>query len=182
VAEYYFDIETEGEDPRKHKIITAQFQRLWNGEPRGDFTILKEWEIGEKEIIRRIIDLSLLLDGFDFVPVGNRLKFELVFLIEKAQKYDMIDWGIEEIKQYFFKKPLIDIDSILILMNEGRFKGSSLDAFSGKKRRGIIVPQLYKEQKYDEIIEYIQEEKEAFLDLYNEVGSVLVSLGIKLRK
>ncbi|MCJ2520557.1 MAG: hypothetical protein LN412_06405 [Candidatus Thermoplasmatota archaeon] len=177
MTEYYFDIETEGEDPLQDRIVTIQFQQLENGKPLGNFSILAEWEWGEKEIIRSILEKGLMDVGWDFVPIGNRLSFDITFIVERAERHKLLSWELAQLKFYFFKKPMLDLWPILVLMNRGRFQGSSLTRFSQKKDSGGIVPALYKKGEYEEILRYIEEEREAVLDLYHEVGSVLSALG-----
>ena len=55
---YYLDIETTGLDEVQHKIITIQYAELERGTGNllGELTILKEWELGEKEMLRRFIE------------------------------------------------------------------------------------------------------------------------------
>jgi DNA polymerase III epsilon subunit-like protein len=73
VGTYYLDIETTGLDEVEDKIITIQYVELerGTGKPLGELTILKEWELGEKEMLRRFIDDSPILNPqpFDFVPI-----------------------------------------------------------------------------------------------------------------
>jgi hypothetical protein len=181
VTEYYFDIETEGEDPIQDRIITIQFQQLEDGEPVGNFNILVEWEWGEKEILRSIIDRGLLDVGWDIIPVGNRLSFDITFIVERAEKHKLISWEPSQLKYYFFKKPMLDLWPILVLMNRGRFEGSSLVTFTSKKDWSSLVPSLYRKGDYKAILTYIQEEREAVLDLYRELRSVLSTLGDRRR-
>ncbi|MFQ5838907.1 MAG: hypothetical protein ACE5HJ_09050 [Thermoplasmata archaeon] len=177
MTEYYLDIETEGDDPLQDRIITIQFQQLEKGDPVGNFNILVEWEWGEKEIIRSILEKGLLDVGWDFVPIGNRLNFDITFIVERAGKHKLISWDPSQLKYYFFKKPMLDLWPVLVLMNRGRFQGSSLTAFSQKKDRGSLVTSLYRQGDYQSILRYIEEEREAVLDLYREVRSVLSTLG-----
>ncbi len=176
MTEYYFDIETLGIDPQQDKIITIQYQMLQDGEPVGDLVILKEWESSEGEIVKEILDKELLHPGWDFVPIGNRLKFDTIFIIEKAQEYGLLDWKIGDIKYYFFKKPKVDIASTLIMMNDLKFAGSGVDNFT-KKGKGEIVPVLYAKREYDEIIDYIHTERDAVLGLFAELRTVLTTFG-----
>ncbi|MFQ5910945.1 MAG: hypothetical protein ACE5IJ_09545, partial [Thermoplasmata archaeon] len=181
MTEYYFDIETVGTDPLMDKIIAIQYQQLAGGRPVGDFHVLKEWEEGEKRIVERILEEKVLDPHWDFVPIGNNLRFDIIFVMEKAQQYGLQEWDAGKVKQFFFLKPMIDIRSVLILMNAGRFKGSGLDEFTGKGK-GVQVPIWYREKRFDDIIEYIETEKDETLALYNEVGSLLEAFGRRKRK
>jgi len=106
MTEFYFDIETVGTDPLMDKIVTIQYQQLADGNPIGDFRVLKEWEEGEKRIVERIIDEKLFEPHWEFVPIGNNLRFDIVFLMEKAQQYGLEEWDVGRVKQYFFMKPM----------------------------------------------------------------------------
>ncbi len=176
MTEYYFDIETLGTDPQEDKIITIQYQKLENGEPVEDLVILKEWESGEGDIVKQILDMQLLEPGWDFLPIGNRLRFDLIFIIEKATQYGLLDWKPGDIKYYFFNKPTMDIAPILVMMNDLKFLGSGVDNFT-KKRKGSIVPVHYSKQEYDEIIKYIEVERDAVIGLLAEVRAVLSTFG-----
>ena len=88
MGNYYLDIETTGLDEVQNKITTIQYVELERGTGRqlGELTILKEWELGEKEMLRKFIEDSPISNryDFDFVPVGYNLGFEHKFLLEKS--------------------------------------------------------------------------------------------------
>ena len=181
MTEFYFDIETEGIDPLVDKIVTIQYQQLVEGKPIGELRILKEWEDGEKRIVDKILEEGILDPSWEFVPVGNNLRFDLVFVMEKAQQYGLQEWNPAKVKQFFFMKPMIDIRPILILMNGGKFKGSGLDTFT-EKMKGAHVPIWYREKRFDEVIRYIEREKEETIALYREVTSLLDAFGRRKRE
>ena len=176
MTEYYFDIETLGTDPQDDKIITIQYQKLEDGEPVEDLVILKEWESSEGEIVKEILDKQLLEPGWDFMPIGNRLKFDLIFVIEKAKQHGLLDWKPGDIKYYFFNKPTLDLAPILVMMNDLKFLGSGIDSFTNKKK-GSIVPVHYSKGDYEEIIKYIEVERDAVIGLLAEVRAVLSTFG-----
>ncbi len=161
---YYLDIETNGLDEVQNKIISIQYVELERGTGRilGDLTILKEWELGEKEMLRRFIDESPITNDypFDFIPVGYNLGFEHKFLLEKSSRYDDL-FPIS-----ILSRPCVDLRSIGILMNKGEFRGSGLDKLTGKSHSGIPIIHWYDEKKYDEIENYIKNETEEFVKWY----------------
>ncbi len=181
MTEYYFDIETEGTDPQEDRILTIQWQQLLDGKPVGDLVILKEWEDGEEAIVRVAVEKGILDPGWDFVPVGNRLRFDLTFLVEKAQAHGLVDWTTADVKRYFFDKPSLDVGPVLVLMNEGRFRGSGIENFSKKQRSGAIVPELYRAKDYAGIVAYVEEETEAVLEFLDGVKDLLTVYGKTLR-
>jgi len=176
LAEWYFDIETEGTDPQQDKILTVQYQPLDDGRPAGTFRVLAEWEWGEKQIVRSIVDKGLLEPTWDFVPVGNRLKFDITFAMEKAEKYDLKKFTAEALRYYWFSKPIIDLAPVLLMMNRGRFAGSSMSGFADKPS-GSIVPGLYREGRFSEILGYVTREKDETLRVMQEVREMLEAYG-----
>ncbi|MCK4442993.1 MAG: hypothetical protein KAW09_00510, partial [Thermoplasmata archaeon] len=73
-------------------------------------------------------------------------------------------------------KPTLDIAPILVMMNDLKFLGSGIDNFT-KKQKGSIVPVHYNNKEYDEIIKYIEVERDAVLSLLSEVRAVLSTFG-----
>ena len=177
LTEWYFDIETEGTDPQQDRILTIQCQPMAEGAPTGSFQVLAEWEWGEKQIVQSIVEKGLLDPTWDFVPVGNRLKFDITFVMEKAEKYGIKKFTLEGLRYYWFNKPILDIAPVLVLMNGGRFSGSSISGYS-EKRSSSQVPTMYREGRYAEIIEYVTQEKDETLGLIRDARSVLEEFGI----
>ena len=176
---YYLDIETTGLDPNKDKIITIQYQELdmHTGEPIGELIILKEWESSEKDIIKKFVIDSRILDtyAFSFVPIGYNLTFEHNFLKRRAQINDLTEVDI-------LHQPFIDLRAIGILMNKGQFKGSGLDKITGKQSDGSKIPLLYENKQYDEIIAYIEQETEEFLKFNVWLYKEMPQLHIKFKE
>lgn len=142
---------------------------------------MAEWEWGEKEIIQMALEKGILQANWDFVPVGNRLRFDLTFLIERATRWSLIKWDVATLKYYWFTKPFLDLQPILVLMNRGRFAGSSLQAFADKGP-GTQVPILYRKGAYSDIIAYVTREQEAALEVLAEARKVLGQLGDARRR
>jgi hypothetical protein len=182
VTLFYLDVETEGEDPQQDQIVTVQYQPLTDAlQGIGEVQILAEWEWGEKQIVQAMKDRGLFETTFDFTPVGNRLRFDIGFLVERGMKHDVLGWDAAAVRYYFFRKPMLDLTPLLILMNRGRFKGSGLQTFVPEKKSGARVPVLYREGRYRDIIAYVQEEARLTLDLFREVGQVLGTFGDRKR-
>ena len=179
---FYLDIETDGEDPQQDRVITAQLQQLADDlRPVGGFTVLTEWDWGEKEIVRSVLQRGLLDTTWDFVPVGNRLRFDFTFLMERAQHHKLKEWSPPELRRYWFDKPMLDLGSVLVLMNAGKFEGSSIGQFVDK-RPSADVPLLYRQGKFKEILAYVEEEKDATLALLAEVRAMLTTFGDRKRQ
>ena len=179
---FYFDQETTGDDPQQDRIVTVQLHQLDDDlEPVGPFQIMAEWEWGEKEIIQMILGKGILQPGWDFVPVGNRLRFDLTFLVERATKWNLIQWDMATLKFYFFTKPFLDLQPVLVLMNRGRFTGSSLHAFADKEP-GARIPALYRKGSFEDIIAYVTREHDAALELLRESKKLLSDFGETRRR
>lgn len=179
---FYFDVETTGDDPQQDRIVTVQMRQLTDElEPAAPLQIMAEWEWGEKQIIQMALEKGVLKPDWDFVPVGNRLHFDLTFLIERATKWNLILWDSSTVKYFWFTKPALDLQPILVLMNRGQFAGSSLHHFADKDP-GARVPLLYRKGAYTDIIEYVTREHEAAMDLLNQARKVLGELGDARRR
>jgi len=61
--------------------------------------------------------------------------------------------------------PFIDLKAFGVIMNKGEFKGSGLDKITNKPIPGTQVPVWYENKEYDKIVDYIEEETVAFLQL-----------------
>ena len=70
-------------------------------------------------------------------------------------------------------RPFLDLMTVGVLLNGGRFKGAALDDMTSKPHDGSVIPGYYKEKKYAEIERYIKEETDGFsnfcIRLYKEM-------------
>ena len=163
MTSYYLDIETTGTDEVRDKIITIQYQELerGTGKPIGNLHILKEWELGESEMLQKFITDSPIDNphDFGFIPVGVNLGFEHKFFLEKCAKYEKFSISIPS-------RPCVDLKSILVLMNKGEFRNSGLDKMTGKEHSGSPIPSWYQDKQYGKIEEYVIQEAKEFGKLY----------------
>src|SRR5438034_638966 len=137
--------------------------------------------VGEKQVIQMALDKGVLEPTWDFVPVGNRLRFDLTFLIERATKWKLIEWDLARLKYYWFTKPYVDLGPILVMLNRGSLSGSSLHNFSDKES-GARVPRMYLAGRYSDIIDYVTRERNAAVDLLREGRNVLGAMGDTRRR
>jgi len=165
MVEYYFDIETTGLDPEKDKIITIQRQRIAFGRPIGEVEILKSWDSSEKEIIEAFLSQAYCKNVWDFVCIGTNLLFDFHFISERAKKYKLQGTDFA----YCCEHPHIDLKHVMILLNEGRFKGYSDILGKGTILDNTSIPELYSEQKYEEIIKYIKLESVKTIEFYGKL-------------
>lgn len=183
MAEYYFDIETEGKNPEVHKIVTIQFQKLdtETGKPLDELQILKEWISSEENILREFLAVSKF-DSKDtheaewnFVPIGeNLIGFDLLFLRERLIEVLGVRLPLEWLIR---RKAYLDIKPILIVWNRGYFKNFSLTKFMPYS--GDMIPKWYKEEQFEKIIDYVRCEARTFLENYQRLKEEIPK--IKLR-
>ena len=168
---YYLDIETTGLDPLKSKIITIQYMELERNtaKPIGPLKILKEWESDEKTILKRFIEEFRPKDRWAFIPVGYGLGFEHKFFWQRCMSN-----GLEPIS--ILGRPFLDLMTVAVLMNGGRFKGAALDDMTSKPRDGSVIPGYYREKKYAEIERYIKEETDGFAEFCSRIYGELPNL------
>ena len=169
---YYLDIETTGFYPEKNdKIITIQYMALneETAKPEGPLKILKEWESDEKTILKRFIEDFRPENRWAFVPVGYGLSFEHKFFWQRC-----ISNGLTPIS--ILGRPFLDLMTVAVLMNGGRFKGAALDDMTSKPRDGSVIPGYYREKKYAEIEMYIKEETDGFAEFCSRIYGELPNL------
>lgn len=181
MGNFYLDIETTGFDIEKDKIITIQYQKMssFKGNPEGELVILKEWESSEETIVKAIYKEILSDNVWQFVPVGTNFIFDFNFLFSKFKKYNL---PCPELSKYLFNKPVIDLKFTLILANQMSFKGSGLDQMSKKKADGRNIPIWYEKKEYDKIIDYIVQETESFMEIFQKILQDLIKLKMSLIK
>jgi len=168
MTEYYFDMETTGTDFNKDEIITIQWQRLsgYTGEPLGELNILKRWEYedkknAEKEMIETFKP-NLKCRRWDFVFAGKNLPFDFCFLDKRMRHYGLGEFDLQCLND----RVVLDIKPLLVLMNKGNFIDYDKVVPKSNPLDGDKIPQLYKEEKYPEIIQYIKDEAADFIKIY----------------
>ena len=157
----YLDIETTGLDPLQSKIITIQYVELERNtaKPVGPLNILKEWESDEKTILKKFISDSGVANKypFAFIPVGFNLPFEHKFFWQRC-----ISNGLKPIS--ILGRPFLDLITVGVLLNGGKFKGAGLDNLTNKPNDGSVIPVYYRKKNYGEIEKYIKIETESFCE------------------
>jgi DNA polymerase elongation subunit (family B) len=163
LAEYYFDVETTGVDFDKDEIITIQWQRLngFTGEPIDTLNILKRWDSSEEDILKKFLP-NLKCRPFDFIFVGKNLLFDFSILNERLKHYGLGEIGL----RCLHERVSLDIKPILVLMNGGNFKNYDKIIPKTNPTTNDLCPKLYQQERYQEIIKYIEDEAKDFVKAY----------------
>lgn len=168
MVEYYFDIESTHYEFDKAEIITIQWQRLngYTGEPIGVLNILKRWEYedkknAEKEIIKTFIPY-LRGSRWDFVFAGKNLTFDFCLLDRRMRLYGLGEFDIQSL----YNRVVLDIKPLLVLMNKGSFKGYDSVLPKTNPLENKKIPELYEQEKYGQITQYIKDEAKDFINAY----------------
>lgn len=170
----YLDIETMGFNPESDAIVTVQTQEFdCNGIPTRPLVIRKAWEKSEEEICKEVHELIVKSNKWSHILVGYNLIFDLTFLFKKFEKYGL---GCPSVGDFIFERPIVDAKYSIIMANGMQLKGSGLSNWSTKKVDGNVIPMLYCEEKYEEIITYITEETQGFMGLFEKLIKTLKTI------
>jgi len=174
---YYFDCETSREgrdhvDPKLDRLVSISFQEIEprTGNPIGELQILKSWETSEKSILSEFLNKTGWLETppqlWEFIPIGFNLSFDLLIIYYRTKK--ILEYELK-LDFLFHQLPKIDTKPIIVLANGGEFKGTSLDKFSDKSSDGALAYKLIREEKWNDLLNYIKKETKAFLKLYQKL-------------
>ena len=155
-----------GFSPEENDIISIQTQELdSSGNPIGKLIILRSWESDEEQIVKDFYKnfVKEKLNPFDFIFVMQNSLFDFRFLISKFKKYNL---DIGNPMDFCFSYPIIDLRTTLIIANNMQFKGSGLSSMTLKKTDGKMIPEYFKDKKYNLIEEYIIQETESFIKAF----------------
>ena len=95
-----------------------------------------------------------------FIPVGLNLDYTYEMLLALFRKYGLAPPTSYEL---YYQRPRFDLRPIIILLNNGRFAGASLDAFSLKKGEDRHMEKWYDKKEFGRIEHYVREEATRFL-------------------
>jgi hypothetical protein len=173
MTEYYFDTETTGFDFDTDEIITIQWQRLngFTGEPIGELNILKRWESSEEEIIKTFLP-NLRCKPFDFIFVGKNLLFDFCLLNQRMKHYGLGEFDL----RCLYERVSLDIKPILVIMNNGSFKDYDKVIPKTNPVTNDRISQLFLDEEYSEIIQYIKDEAKDFIKAYQIFKKEIPSL------
>jgi hypothetical protein len=166
-------METTGTNFDTDEVITIQWQMLdsYTGVPAGELKILKRWDFSEKEIIETFLP-NLKCRPFDFIFIGKNLLFDFCLLNQRMKHYGLGELDLRCLNE----RVILDIKPILVLMNDGTFSNYDKVLPKTNPLTNDKIPQLYKEGKYPEIIQYIKNEANDFIEAYRKLKKVMPSL------
>jgi hypothetical protein len=184
---YYLSIEGiktgEKSDPATDRLISLQYQKidLTTGETLDVLVILREWESSEKEIVTTFYN-QFFRPGTpvtQFIPVGLNLDYTYEMLLALFRKYGLAPPTSHEL---WYQRPRFDLRPIIILLNNGRFAGASLDAFSLKKGEDRHMEKWYDKEEFGRIEHYVREEATRFLKVLQYLSRNKSRMGISLKE
>jgi hypothetical protein len=180
---YYFAVEGyktgETTDPATDKLITLQYQKidLTTGEPLDKLVILKEWKSSEQEIVTSFCN-EFFKPGTpvtQFIPVGLNLDYAYEMLVALFRKYNLPLLTSHEL---YYQRPRFDLKPLIVLLNDGRFAGASLNSFSLKPGEDRHMEKWYDKKDFDRIEHYVRDEAGRFLKVLQYLSKYKTRLGI----
>jgi len=184
---YYFAIEGiktgERSDPATGRLVTLHYQKidLTTGEPLEPMVIHREWKSSEQDIVTSFYN-EFFRPGTPvahFIPVGLNLDYAYEMLVALFRKYGLAPPTSHEL---WYQRPRFDLRPIIILLNDGRFAGASLDSFSLKKGEDRHMEKWYDKQDYSRIEHYVREEAIRFLKVLQYLSKYKSRLGISRKE
>ena len=85
-------------------VAAVLLQALQDGEPAGPAPLLAEWEWGEREVLRYLVDQELFLPRDAFVPVGPRVRATLGRLADRLPRARLRQWSAGELEGFLARK------------------------------------------------------------------------------
>jgi len=155
----FFDIETysTGEFPEyNEKVIAIAYKTEYT-----EVSVLKEWEIGEKEVLRRFIDEVKENPRINLIG-HNSLRFDIPVIVNRAVEHDLD--SLCDLMGVLLDGYTIDILQGLLPTNRFRFKGLGLNdcarkiGFETKTCLGSEIRARYEERDHDAITEHVIED------------------------
>jgi hypothetical protein len=184
---YYFSIEGiktgERSDPATDRLVSLQYQKidLTTGEPLDVLVIHRVWDSSEQEIVTSFYK-EFFRPGTpvtQFIPVGLNLDYTYEMLVALFRKH-----GLPQLTSYelYYQRPRFDLRPVIILLNNGRFAGASLDAFSLKKGEDRHMEKWYDKKEFGRIEHYVREESARFLKVLQYLSKNKSRMGITLKE
>jgi hypothetical protein len=184
---YYFSLDGiktgEKSDPATDKLVTLMYQKidLTTGEPLDVPVILRVWEHSELEIVTSFYN-QFFRPGTpvtQFIPVGLNLDYAYEMLVTLFRKYGLSPPTSHEL---WYQRPRFDLRPVIVLLNNGRFAGANLDAFSLKKGEDRHMEKWYDKKEFGRIEHYVREETARFLKVLQYLSRNKTRMGITVKE
>lgn len=171
MTDIFFDIETHtiaGKVQLSDEVIAIAF-KIGNG----PIEVLKCWEIGEGEVIRRFMDKTLTLP-YPTLIGHNILRFDSPVLVNRGAFHKI--GTIEDLMQRLIHFPYY-VDLLQALLPTNNFRTSGLKMVDCSRRLGYEhvtcksseIALLYEQKEYEKITAHIIEDIEANERLYHSL-------------
>lgn len=167
------DIETTGTSPQDSELVTIQYRqdgelylyRRWEYESERD--LLLDWLNDWKRIKR-----SRRRGGAQFIGF-NVLKFDVPFLLWKAQQYDIAsepNWSEQLVWENIAHGPAyLDLAQLLGDDMLGFAEWRNLTVGTYGEYQSAQIPKFYERAEYDKIEMYIRDEMATFEQVFSEI-------------
>ncbi len=152
----FFDIETcspNASGPRVcDKVINIAYKI---GD--SDVTVLKEWELGEREVLTRFLDVIQSQDRPNIIG-HNILRFDIPVIVCRSLENGL--GRLEEIYSVFRETYGIDLIQCLLPSNRMYFRGLGLAACAERlgipmaSEEGSSIQELYERGEYEKIVHH----------------------------
>lgn len=152
----FFDIETYSPDEHGpslcDKVISVAYKI---GD--SDVVVLKEWELGEKAVLNRFLDVIQNQDRPNIIG-HNILRFDIPVIVCRSFENGL--GRLEEIYSVFRETYGIDTLQCLLPSNLMYFRGLSLTAcaerlgISMASENGSSIQELYEREEYEKIVHH----------------------------
>jgi hypothetical protein len=163
LAEFYLNMERLGHNASQDRLLAIAFQELNSlGQPVGELKVLTEWELGEAALLREFLTILDLPRPWSFIPVGFDLKSAFEFFRRKVHLHLGQSLSLQTLYE---RLPTIDLLPLAILMNKGRFRGTTLAWLVGTTDRAPLAL-WYRQQQWSQIRDYLYQKQADFLNFY----------------
>lgn len=157
MTKIFFDIETYSPNSSQRPKFNDKIISIAYKTEASDITILKEWEIGENEVVRRFIE-KIKHTSWPSLIGHNILRFDIPVLIYRSFENDF--GSLHELSTLFMDSFPIDTIQCLLPSNNLYFKGLGLKdcaRYMGIETKGCPSSEIaehYDQRNYDEIISH----------------------------